>query len=378
MKSITEKRVSQILAILLALLFLFGCRPESRLPGCGPKVVEVPVPDTDTIDVTDCMDRTVSVPKNVSRIACLYAYAGHVCVLLHSEDKIVAVVNGLKRDQLMLRKLPAISDMPCPYNSGAVNIEELAAASPDLIFLRTENLADPGEIEKLDGLGVPYVVIDYVTMEDQIRSIEAMGKALGEDARALAYTAYYRSTVEMVKDRLSAVPEENRVRVYHSVNEVVRTDIPGTLSFEILDAAGCRNVVSSADELRLDGGKGMTTVEQIYVWDPDVVLVTEPDAAAYFRTNEKFSGLRAVREGTVFQLPVGISRWAHPGSLESPLATLYIAKLLYPDLFYDIDFEKELTDFYERFFDITLSEEDISAILSGEGMRAPKEGKNEL
>ena len=32
-------------------------------------------------------------------------------------------------------------------------------------------------------------------------------------------------------------------------------------------------------------------------------------------------------EGSVYQLPVGISRWAHPGSVESPIAALYIAQL---------------------------------------------------
>ena len=355
-------KLRRTLILLLALLLLSGCRKAPAAPPTG-------------VIVTDCAGRTVTVPEQVDRVACLYAYTGHVAVLLGVEDRIVAVVNGIKRDELMQRKVENLDDLPCPYSSGSVNIEELAATKPDLVLLRVENLADAGEQEKLDGMGIPYVVVDYVTMEDQLYSIEMMGKALGRADQALAYTAWYRDTVAMVRERLSAVPEAERVRVYHSVNEVVRTDIPDTLSYEILAAAGCQNVVASAGELRLDGNKGMTTVEQIYVWDPDVVLVTEPDAAAYFNTNEKFAGLRAVREGRVYQLPVGISRWAHPGSLESPLAALYIAKLLYPDLFSDIDMRAELISCYERFFHISLTEEDLDMIFSGQGMRAPKEGQ---
>ena len=352
--------------VLLALLLLVsGCR-------------KAPTTTAETgVTVTDCAGRTVTVPPQVDRVACLYAYTGHVAVLLGCEDRIVTVVNGLKRDQLMQRKVENLGDLPCPYNSGSVNIEELAAAKPDLVLLRVENLADAGEQEKLDGMGIPYVVVDYVTMEDQLYSIEMMGRALGREDRALAYTAWYRDTVAMVQERLSAVPEANRPRVYHSVNEAVRTDIPGTLSFEVLAAAGCRNAVTSAAELRLDGNKGMTTVEQIYVWDPDVILSTEPAATAYFKTDEKFSGLRAVREGRVYQLPVGISRWAHPGSVESPLAVLYIAWLLYPDRFTDLDMAGEVRTFYERFFSMELSEEDVAAILSGEGMRAEKTGRNQ-
>ena len=347
------------LLLLALLLLLNGCRKAPAAPQTG-------------VTVTDCAGRTVTIPEQVDRVACLYAYTGHVAVLLGAEDRIVAVVNGLKRDQLMQRKVENLDDLPCPYNSGSVNIEELAAAKPDLVLLRVENLADAGEQEKLDGTGIPYVVVDYVTMEDQLYSIEMMGQALGRSDRAQAYTAWYRDTVAMVRERLSAVPEADRVRVYHSVNEVVRTDIPDTLSYEVLAAAGCKNVVTSAGELRLDGNKGMTTIEQIYVWDPDVILSTEPAATAYFITDEKFSGLRAVREGRVYQLPVGISRWAHPGSVESPLAVLYIAWLLYPDRFADVDMAGEIKTFYERFFSIELSEEDVAAILSGEGMRTPK------
>ena len=145
----------------------------------------------------------------------------------------------------------------------------------------------------------------------------------------------------------------------------------------MLAAAGCKNVVASKSDLHLDGDKGNATVEQSYGWDHDVVLVNEPAATQYFRTDNKFSGLRAVRENKVIQLPVGISRWGHPGSLESPLATLYIAQLLYPEQFVDIDIRAEVISFYQRFFDIDLSEEDVDCIFSGEGMREAREGNQQ-
>ncbi len=34
-----------------------------------------------------------------------------------------------------------------------------------------------------------------------------------------------------------------------------------------------------------------------------------------------------------YQAPIGISRWGHPGSLETPLAVLWTAKTVYPDKF---------------------------------------------
>lgn len=324
--------------------------------------------------VTDCAGRQVEVPDEVDTVACLYAYTGHVCVLLGCEDKISAVVQGLKRDHLMERKVEGLADLPSPYNKGAINIEELAAVAPDLVFLRTDILQNTGELEKLAGLGIPYLVVDYTTADDQIYSIEMMGKALGCEDRAKAYTDYYQETFDLISERMARVPESERKTVFHSVNEAVRTDIPGTLSYEVLEVAGCKNVVQSSSDLQLDGDKGNATVEQIYVWDPDVILVNEPSATEYFKTDDKFSGLRAVQQGNVYQLPVGISRWAHPGSLESPIAALYIAQLLYPEQFEDIDMTQETKEFYSRFFEITLSDEDVESILSGVGMREAREG----
>ena len=104
-----------------------------------------------------------------------------------------------------------------------------------------------------------------------------------------------------------------------------------------------------------------------------MVLVNEADALEYFKTDDKFKGLRAVREGNIIQLPVGMSRWGHPGSLESPMAALFIAKTLYPEKFTDIVMEDEIRNFYSEYLDIELSDEEISMIINGKGMRKARE-----
>lgn len=341
--------------------------------GCSPKkgpASENHAPDTHT--VVDCMDRTVQVPDEITSIACLYAYAGHACVFLGCEDKITSVVDGLKRDVFMLRKIENLEQMPSPYQAHAINIEELMAAKPDIILLRSENLINEGEVEKLDKTGIPYVVIDYSTMAQQVESIRVIGKALGCGEKAETYLSYYEKTIDMVKERTSAILQEERKTVYHSVNEVLRADVKDTLSYEILETAGVVNVLDLDDSVTMDGDKAYTTVEQIYRWNPDMILVNEPEAAEYFRADSKFEGLRTVQEGNICQLPIGLSRWGHPGSIETPLAALYIAKLVYPEYFKDIDIEQETMDFYHNFLEIDLTDEELKGIFSGIGMREQK------
>lgn len=359
-----KRIMKQMIAALILLILCCGCGATSSAESTA---------NLSDQSLIDCAGRKVTLPQDKDRIACLYAYTGHVAVLLNCEDRIAAVVDGLKRDRLMQLKVPNLDSLSCPYKQGAINIEELTAADPDMIFLRASNLQDAGELEKLEKLGIPYIVIEYETMEEQMRSIEVMGKALDRKDAAEAYLSYYESTIDMIKERLAQLPESEKKTIYHSINEVVRTDIPDTLSYEVLEAAGCINVVNNNDALTLDGEKGYVTVEQIYLWDPDIILANEPSAVEYFQTDEKFSGLRAVRENQVYQLPVGLSRWAHPGSVESPLAALYIATTLYPDYFSDIDINEEIREFYNTFFRVSLTDEDIATILCGQGMRTPRE-----
>lgn len=343
------------------------------LAGCStPKEQDSGNHTTNTHTIVDCMDRTVLVPDEITSISCLYAYAGHACVFLGCEDMITSVVDGLKRDVFMIRKIKGLEDMSSPYQAHAINIEEVMATKPDIILLRTENLTDGGEVEKLDKTGIPYVVIDYSTMKEQIQSIRVIGEALSCEEKAGEYLSYYEKMIDMVKKRTDTIPQEERKTVYHSVNEVVRSDVKDTLSYELLQAAGIVNVIDLDEGVTMDGTKAYTTVEQIYRWDPDMVLANEPEATEYFQTDSKLEGLRAVREGNVFQLPIGLSRWGHPGSIETPLAALYIAKLVYPEYFQDIDMEQETREFYHDFLEIDLTEAEVQEIFSGVGMREQK------
>jgi iron complex transport system substrate-binding protein len=84
----------------------------------------------------------------------------------------------------------------------------------------------------------------------------------------------------------------------------------------------------------------------------------------------------AVKNKRVYQMPIGISRWGHPGSLETPLALLWTAKTIYPDYFRDIDIFAETKTFYKRFFNYELGDALVRQMLTGQGMRLDKNKTN--
>ncbi len=194
--------------------------------------------------VIDCFDREVEVPnpEEIERIGCLFAYSGHAVALLNRGPDIVAIVDGLKRDVLFTEMFPNIKDALVPSKSSVINIEELARADCDILFIQGENAVSEAYVAQIEQFDIPYLVIDYGSIAEHQFSMEMIGKALGEVEEARQYIDYYNYCIERVQEKIKEIPFSDRVTVYHSVNEATRTDARGTRAAEWLEIAGAHNV----------------------------------------------------------------------------------------------------------------------------------------
>ncbi len=321
--------------------------------------------------VTDCLGRSVTVPDRVERIACLYAFAGHVVAMLGRGDDIVAVSNGLKRDVLLNRMCPSIGNAIVPKTQGAINIEELLQARVDVVFVPGEVGRNEAEAKKFDLFNLPYLVVDYHSIAGQQKTIQMIGTAINAAEQARQFNDYYNKCIERVDSVAGAIPREKRTRLYLSTVEANRTPGRNTLSTDWIEKTGIVNVALEQPRSFLEGTNHVG-IEQILLWNPEVILVNEPGVKAKILKSGQWAALKAVKSGKVYQMPIGISRWGHPGSLETPLAMLWTAKTVYPDLFPDIDVETETKAFYSTFYKHDLTDQMLNRILTGKGMREPK------
>jgi iron complex transport system substrate-binding protein len=321
--------------------------------------------------MTDSFGREVFVPDEVKNIACLYSFAGYAVSLLGRGDDLVAVPDGLQRDVMLMEIVPQVAKAAVPRKSGKINIEELLRLEPDVVIIRGDTAMDQKETEQLDKSGLNYIVVDYTNIKEQQQAISIIGEAIGRKDKAKFFNEYYNSVIERVNEVIAGIPEEKRVRMYHSENQALRTIHKDSLAADWSRAAGVINV-SVGEELNLVNNDYYASLEQVLLWNPEVIIANENSAINYILGNPQWSGIDAVREGRVYQLPQGISRWGHPGSVETPLAILWTAKTVYPELFEHIDMESEVEYFYKEFFGYQLSPEMIQQILSGEGLRKPK------
>ena len=321
----------------------------------------------ETKTVTDCAGRRVEIPEDPQRVACLYSSTAHIMAMLDEGDKIVGAPNGVKSDVLMKMKYPEITETAAPYQAGAVNAEELLRIEADLILIRYSTAENQGETEKLDKLGIPYVVVDYTDMDQLETAVAVMGQVFGKEEKAREYIQFANETVDMVKERLSGISENQQPQVYHSVNEAIRTDGMGDICGQIMSLAGVKDI-SIEKGIKAGADKTCTTLEEIYKWDPDAFIVNEYSVTDYILSDSKWDGLTAVKNKKVYTLPVGATRWCHPGSIEAHMGVLAIAERFYPERFDDFDMKQYTKDYYETYFGLKLDDETIDHILAGQGM----------
>lgn len=354
---------------IFLIVFVILLTAISMLSGCGNEIVQNQSIEK-TITCVDSVGRKVEVPAHVETIAALDSFAAQAVFVLGEGDKIIAAVGGVQRDKLLQEISPKLAQASIPMNSATINAEELLRLDPDITFVKGSVYATESEKAKLDALGIPFLVVQYTDMKSQMDAMDLIGMALGKQKTAEAYRRYYEDTIDLVKKRTKDIPDNELPTIYHSVSEAVRTDGSGSLGADWISVTRAINV-SVNEQLKYRDNNYYATLEQIYRWNPEIIICNESLVPEYILTDEKWSGLDAVEDKTVYQMPIGASRWGHQGSAETPLGILWLAKLLYPEQFWDIDLYEETKSFYQTFYHYDVTPEIMDSILTGKGIREP-------
>lgn len=382
---------SAVLIVCLIMLFLPGCGAGENGGDAGAgedsflvldyqdasfSVESIPDPvlerSEQTLTIRDCLGNTVEVPRNPERIAVLDSFGGEAVVMIGAGDRMVTCPNGVRSDSLLCEIYPALSDVSVVMSGGSFNAEALLALSPDVIIMKESIYAAEGEREKLEKLGVPYLVTTYGNMAEQMYSLSMIGAAAGDEyaENAGKINSYYCDVIRRVCRAAENIPETEKKLVYHSINEAVRTDGQNSLGNDWITCVGAVDVSAQHTEsLQRDSEDYYAGLEQIFAWEPDVIICNEVITKDYLLTDEKWAGLGAVRRNQVYNIPVGATRWGQRGSLETFFAMIWLGVTIYPEYYADFDLQEEVAGFYRDMLGLTVDEETYQMMLSGSGIR---------
>ena len=109
------------------------------------------------------------------------------------------------------------------------------------------------------------------------------------------------------------------------------------------------------------------SVEQVLLWNPDVIITIDMDFAATVHSDLVWAPVSAVRTGRVHLSPKLPFGWVNfPPSVNRLIGLWWLAKIVYPELFAE-EIRGLTADFYQRFYHVTPSTAQVDKALEGRG-----------
>ncbi|KAA8996634.1 ABC transporter substrate-binding protein [Affinibrenneria salicis] len=312
-----------------------------------------------TRTVTDDVGNQVVLPAKTERIADAW-YAHHSLLMtLGAGGEIVATVNHPQTQPWMFAVQPSLHQALSTTGT-AFNVESLLARGVDVVFVT----AGDRNAVSLRQAGLPVVEMRFVDFDSMKRSLRTTAQVLGTASasrRAEEYIGYLDAQLQGIDAKTAGLTPQQRPRVLHiqSLNPL-KVDGGDTLIDQWIRRAGGRNAAQG-----LKGNMQPVSIEQVLAWKPDAIIVA---ANAGELSRSAWAGqlaqLDAVKAGRVWRNPAGVFPWDRYGT-ETALQIQWAAQKLHPQLFPQLNLRLATQDFYRRFFDYTLSDEQADRILAG-------------
>lgn len=271
---------------------------------------------------------------------------------------------------------PGIDDIPLIGSNGSASfsLEKAVTIKPDVALFGLASGHGPSNknkeiLDKLKAAGVPVVIIDFRIdpLRNTPKSINILARLFGREKEAKEFLDFYRDGLGIVRERIKGITKrptvfmESRVGLSPHCCEAVGNAMMG----RFITWAGGKNVFGDL----IPGTHGTVNVEHLLVEQPDFYIGT---AIGSLMTGKKFPKFIALGAGTdkstaslslkrsmkrtgLAQLSAitsgrAYSIWHHfYNSPMNVVAVQVIAKWLHPDLFEDLNPEKTLAEYFDRF-----------------------------
>jgi iron complex transport system substrate-binding protein len=241
------------------------------------------------------------------------------------------------------------------------NLETVLALKPDLILdvgsttATFVSLADRVQ----EQTSIPYALLDgrFAGIAGTYRTLGALiGRA--EDAEKLA--RYTEDTLKTILGRVEPIAMSERPKVYYARGpRGLSTGLGGSINVETIELIA-RNVAGETQ-----GGLANVSIEQILVWNPDVIVTIDQEFAASVRNDPSWASVKAVRDNRIHLSPKMPFGWVDfPPSVNRLIGLWWLAKILYPEHFPE-DLRALTQDFYSRFYHVTPTSAQIDHVLAG-------------
>jgi len=312
-----------------------------------------------SVEILDQAGAILEVDQPVERIASVYGLGTYYLYALGVSDRLVGagyvgVKSVAQASETMRRLEPRLEEL---FLFGDPNVEEILRRDPQLVL--ADGSRHAAFSAQMNDLGIPTIQYLVESSDALLEAMRMTGLALGPDAldRAEAFVREFERIRTTIAEAVARLDEADCVRVLFLGTAPLQAATGEMFQTELIEAAGGRSVSAG-----LIGYWSEVNLEQILLWNPDVIVIPPygPVQPADLLEDPDWASIGAVQVGRVHRMPRLMAPMDTPVP-ESLLGILWLSSVFYPDLV-SLDLRAEADRFYERFYGLTLTEQELDRL----------------
>ncbi len=322
---------------------------------------------TSGISIVDFRGKVVKLSKPAERIVVLSSYWAEVLTALGASDRIVGIGSYVAYDEYLpssVRDKPVVGSI-----FKGVNIEEIASLNPDLVIMDYGYGKADEIIKQLENMGIPVIGLFIRSFKDELKAVEILGKAVGAEDKAKELEKFMVSRYNEIIEKAKSIPSDKRLRVVVvSGSSILRgktlTVYANTSWGRAVEDVGAVNIAlreyPKEKWVKID-------IETLIKWNPDAIIITS-SVSKIQSVLDKIAGdklwqsLKAFKNGRIYVVPC----WSTTGGVldwgpRDIIGREYIATILYPEVYNDVDWRKDMELLLKKFYGIFVPEQAFAA-----------------
>ena len=363
------KKVLVLWMALMLAISAFACaaKPAEAAATEAPTATEAPAPTEEpapaTVQFTDSVGRVVEVPANITKVAISGPLAQIVLFAL-CPDKLVGVASkwDATAEQYLATEYYNLPELGQLYGGkGELNLETLLASGAQVVIDVGEPkdtiVADMDSLQEQTGIPFVHITATASTMAD---AYTKLGELLNMPEEAKTLSDYCAKVYSRTLEIANSVDKANLI--YCLGDTGLNVIANGSYHAEVIDLLA--NNLAVVDEPSSKGSGNEVDLEQILLWNPDVILFAPGSIYATVGSDPAWQQINAIKNGTYYEVPMGPYNWmGFPPSVQRYLGMMWMAQLLYPDTA-QYDLYAEVAEYFKLFYHCDLTQEQYDALVA--------------
>ncbi len=345
---------ARILGILVILSILW-------IPVSAAQVMSIVSEKPDTVTVLDLKDRQVTVPQPIQRIVILdnHQQMTHALAALGEFDKIVGVDQETAKEKTLF---PKIGEKVVIGTSDEPDIEKIIGLNPDLVLAGD---IDEDLLKKLEASNLNVVTTSlWPTPADGFtptkENAQVLATLVGAKEKGKEYVSWLSGHLDKIEDRAANLSDDKRPKtlLIYNWDAVNLNTIGKSNRFSyVLNYVGANNLGD-----KVEGNWATVDPEFAIKENPEYIIFDETDynASGYGNTDPSkiasdierlkqipgFNSIDAVKNNHVYGIPKSLL------SGNTWLGTIYVAPLIHPELYSDINPDAIHQEYLKKFLGV--------------------------